>query len=73
MTNSSVIHSETSRRSVLRMLAGMPLLPVAGGVGVRRVRRHGRADDRRRQATTTVESSMVVSWTDGTKQSFALG
>ncbi len=91
MTNSSVIHSETSRRSVLRMLAGMPLLPVAGGVGSLLFASGAEAAAAKgapvsvefvgmaapttaaAQATTTVESSMVVSWADGTKQSFALG
>ncbi len=91
MTTPPVHRSETSRRSVLRMLAGMPLLPVAGaGAGNLLFAAGAEAATAKgapvsvefvgmaapataaAQAKTTVESSMVVGWADGTKQSFAL-
>ncbi len=83
---------ETSRRSVLRALAGLPLLPVAGiGAGELLFASGAEAASAKgapvavefvgmtapttaaAQAKTTVESSMVVTWADGSKQSFALG
>ncbi|MBP2303217.1 PhoX family protein [Azospirillum picis] len=83
---------ETSRRSLLRALAGLPLLPVAGaGVGNLLFAAGAEAAATKgapvavefvgmaapataaAQAKTTVESSMVVTWADGSKQSFALG
>ncbi|AWK89555.1 PhoX family protein [Azospirillum thermophilum] len=83
---------ETSRRSVLRILAGMPLLPVAGmagGSAVTLLAPTGAAAKAaptaaefigmaapataRAQASTQVESSMVVTFADGKKQTFKLG
>ena len=92
MTDLSVQLPETSRRSVLRALAGLPLLPVAGiGAGELLFASGAEAASAKgapvavefvgmaaptaaaAQAKTTVESSMVVTWADGSKQSFALG
>lgn len=85
---------ETSRRSVLRLLAGMPLLPVAGAAAGGTVASLIAADARAAapgakptsaeflgmpapataaaQAVTTVESGMVVTYSNGTKQTFKL-
>ncbi|ALG75606.1 alkaline phosphatase [Azospirillum thiophilum] len=92
MTNLSANLPETSRRSVLRALAGLPLLPVAGiGAGELLFASGAEAASAKgapvavefvgmaapttaaAQAKTVVESSMVVTWADGSKQSFALG
>lgn len=82
---------ETSRRSVLRALAGMPLLPLAGATGgsAAALFASGTAGAAvptaaafigmaapgtpETQARTMVESSMVVTYSDGAKQTFALG
>ena len=83
---------QASRRSVLRLLAGAPLLPVgvpafAGGLFAATGARAevGPAatsvefigmpapTTAAARATTTVESSMIVTYANGTKQSFKLG
>ncbi len=81
---------ETSRRVVLRALAGAPLLPLAGGFafsGTWLAAREAVAaalpksaefmamaapSSPAAQATTTVESSMAVTYSDGTSQTFKL-
>ncbi|WP_372018858.1 PhoX family phosphatase [Tistrella mobilis] len=87
---------EASRRTVLRLLAGMPLLPVAGLAAGSTATAFGRTAfaatggaaaaprsvefvamsapaTAAAQATTTVGSSMVVTYADGKTQNFALG
>ena len=83
---------QASRRSVLRLLAGAPLLPVgvpafAGGLfaatGARAEVGPAAASvefvgmpaptTAAARATTTVESSMIVTYADGKKQTFKLG
>ncbi|WP_372001937.1 DUF839 domain-containing protein [Tistrella mobilis] len=87
---------EASRRTVLRLLAGMPLLPVAGLAAGSAATAFGRTafaatggaaaaprsvefvamaapKTAAAQATTTVGSSMVVTYADGKTQTFALG
>jgi len=81
---------DLSRRSVLRILAGAPLIPVAGSttlslLDVALARAAGGAPRSAEfvgmpapatpaaQATTTVESSLVVTSSDGTQQTFKLG
>ncbi len=79
--------SGTSRRAVLRALAGAPLLPLAGSFAFTLAARQAVAAalpqaaefmamaapaTAAAQATTTVESSMAVTYSDGTKQNFKL-
>ncbi len=80
---------DASRRAVLRMLAGTPLIPVAGFTTVSALggSAAGAAtpaaksaefigmpapDTPAARATTTVGSSLVVTYTDGSQQSFKL-
>ena len=80
----------TSRRTVLRVLAGAPLIPVVGFATSALLRRQSRPeaanaptsadftgmgapDTAAAQATTSVGSSLEVTYADGTKQSFKLG
>jgi secreted PhoX family phosphatase len=80
--------TETSRRAVLRMLSGAPLIPIAGfavpaflGSSIAKAAAPKTAefigmaapDTPAAQATTTVESSIVVGYGDGTRQTFKLG
>lgn len=79
------VSSAASRRAVLRLLAGAPLIPIAGFAVPRAA---GAADAVPKtadfigmaapatpaaQATTTVESSLAVTNSDGTRQIFKLG
>jgi uncharacterized protein len=83
------ISPETSRRAVLRALTGVPLLPVMGSAALSAlgsVAARAAAMPKAvefismpapstpaAQAATTVESSMVVTYNDGTQQTFTLG
>jgi uncharacterized protein len=80
--------ASASRRSVLRVLAGAPLIPVAGfaassflGAAAKAAALPVSADfsgmgaptEPAAQATTTMGSSLEVTYADGSKQSFKLG
>jgi uncharacterized protein len=84
------ILSRTSRRTALRLMAGAPLLPLAGAASfstafLRASPASAAApvaaeflamaapDTSDAQATTSVESGLVVTYSDGTKQTFSLG
>ena len=83
--------TDKSRRNALRLLAGAPLLPVAGATTLSlftasRPARAAMATPKSaefmgmaapataaEQATTTVASSLAVTYSDGTRQTFRLG
>ena len=81
--------SDSSRRTMLRILAGAPLIPVVGyatgllgSTALSAAARQPRSVEfigmpapttAAAQATTTVESSLAVTYDDGTSQTFKLG
>jgi secreted PhoX family phosphatase len=74
-----------SRRTLLRLMAGAPLVPIAGFARLSDARAAARQPQAAEfigmaapttpeaQAATTIESSLVVTYDDGSTQSFSLG